>query len=601
MSGPVLKRSEVPVGHTWDLSRIFPTVDAWSAEMKTLAADLEALRAFEGTLSKGPARLLEWFTASEALHRRLEAMFLYPRLAWQEDLTDTAWAARKDSAAGLYTRGLSMMAFAEPEIAAIGMDTLATWMKDEPKLAVYAHWFDALERSREHLRSAEVEGILGRLQESFESAEEIHSILTDGDLTFDPATDSQGKSVDLVQGNYHPILDGSDRELRRTAWENYMDRHLAFSGTFARCLATGVKHHTFNARVRGYSSCLEASLKPHNVPLSVYHGLIDTYRRHLPVWHRYWAVRRKLLGYDTLHEYDVRAPLVTKSPEVSFEQAVDWISAGMKPLGPDYVEAMRRGCLEERWVDRSPNRGKHAGAHSSGLPGTPPFILMHYTDDLNSLSTLAHELGHSMHSYFTWKTQPYVYTNYSTFVAEVASNFNQALTRAHLLSINPDRDFQIAVIEEAMSNFHRYFFIMPALAQLELALHERTEQGEGLTADLMIDLMAGFFKEAYGKEVVVDHRRCGITWATFPIHMYLNFYVFQYATGVSAAHALAADILAGKPGAVDNYRSFLSAGCSVYPIDALKMAGVDMTSTSPVEKTFGILEGYVKKLESFAE
>jgi len=281
---------------------------------------------------------------------------------------------------------------------------------------------------------------------------------------------------------------------------------------------------------------------------------------------------------------------------VTYPQAVDWIAAGMQPLGDEYVNILRRGALEQRWVDIYPNKGKRAGAYSYGGPGTHPFIFMSYNDDLFSLSTLAHELGHSLHSYYSWQTQPPIYARYTLFAAEVASNFNQALVRAHLLTTQMDRDFQIGVIEEAMSNFHRYFFIMPTLARFELEIHERVERGQALNAESLIQLMADLFAEGYGGEVELDVQRIGITWAEFSTHLYSNFYVFQYATGIAGAHALAEKILANEPGAVDRYLTFLKAGGSAYPLDALKQAGVDLTTPEPVEQTFAVLAGLVDRL-----
>jgi len=276
---------------------------------------------------------------------------------------------------------------------------------------------------------------------------------------------------------------------------------------------------------------------------------------------------------------------------------VELVSEGLQPLGQEYVSTMRRGLLEERWVDVYPSRGKRAGAFSTGMPGTYPYVLLNYTDDLESLSTLAHELGHSMHSHYTWESQPYIYCDYSIFVAEVASNTNQALVRDHLFRTVPDRDLQISLIEEAMSNFHRYLFLMPTLARFELEIHERVERGEALTAEGMSALMADLFGEAYGGEVVMDAARVGITWAQFPTHLYANFYVYQYTTGIAAARALAEGMLAGEDGAVERYLAFLRAGSSLYPLDALRLAGVDMTSPEPIERAYAYVGELTDRLE----
>jgi len=400
----------------------------------------------------------------------------------------------------------------------------------------------------------------------------------------------------VTQGTLQKLLAGADREVRRTAWESYTDAHLAFKNTLATSLATSIKQNVFHMRVRRHRSTLEASLFENNIPVEVFHNLIATFRKNLPTWHRYWALRRRALGVDTLHPYDVWAPLTKDKPHVSYEQAVDWICEGLAPMGEDYVGVMRKGCLKDRWVDVYPNQGKRAGAFSSGRPGTHPFIVLSYNDNVFSLSTLAHELGHSMHSYLTWQNQPVIYSHYSLFLAEVASNFHQAMVRAHLLEQHTDPAFQISLIEEAMSNFHRYFFVMPTLARFELEIHERVERGKGLTADDMIGLMVDLFSEGYGGEVHVDHERVGITWATFG-HLYRDYYVYQYATGISGAHALSKRILSGENGAVKDYLSFLKAGGSMYPLNALKMAGVDLTTPQAVEVTFNVLSGMVDKLE----
>jgi len=532
------------------------------------------------------------------LVRSLGMIRVYASNNHNVDTTDQAGAAQNDRAMGLYARAIAAIAFAEPELLALGAEALRHWMVQEPRLRIYAHYFDELERRKPHVRSEEVEELLGRVLDPFRTASATHAVLADADLSFRPAhpQDEASEPVQVTQGNIEALLSSPDRELRRTAWQSYADAHLAMKNTMANCLATGVKQNVFRARARRYGSALEAALGAYNIPKSVYYNVIETFRRNLPTWHRYCRIRRAALGYDRLQVYDIKAPLSSQAPRVEYGWAVDQICEGVRPLGEEYVRVMRQGVLEGRWVDVYPNRGKRSGAYSEGAPGTHPFILMSYTDDLDSLSTLAHELGHSMHSYYSWQTQPIIYCDYSIFVAEVPSNVNQALVRRHLLRANPDRDFQIGVIEEAMSNFHRYFFLMPTLARFELEIHQRVERGEALTAEDMMALMTDLFREGYGGEVVIDEDRIGITWAQFPGHLYANFYVYQYTTGIAGAHALVERMLAGTPGAVEDYMAFLRAGSSLYPLDALKLAGVDLTSPEPVQGAYDYLAGLIDRL-----
>jgi oligoendopeptidase F len=362
-------------------------------------------------------------------------------------------------------------------------------------------------------------------------------------------------------------------------------------------LITSIRQNVFFAQAREFGSTLEAALFPDAIPVEVYHTLLATFQANLPTWHRYFRLRRKALGLARLEMYDLWAPLVDDPPKVSFDEAVKMICAGLAPLGEDYIQTMRSGCLEDRWVDVFGNVGKRAGACSTGSPGTHPFILMSYNDTLFSMSTLAHELGHSMHSYLTWNKQPILYSDYSLFVAEVASNFHQAMVRAHLFEQVEDRDFQITLIEEAMNNFHRYFLIMPTLARFELETHRRMERGEGLTAQDMNELLSGYFQEAYGGEVAFEPERDGILWATFQ-HLYRDYYVYAYATGLAGAHALAHRVREEGPERAQAYLAFLSAGASRHPLDALRLAGVDLTRPDAIQETFDVLGGMVDRLEA---
>jgi oligoendopeptidase F len=367
--------------------------------------------------------------------------------------------------------------------------------------------------------------------------------------------------------------------------------------------ATHVRQGVFMAQARRYPDTVTASIAPDAIPVGVVTTLLDTYRANTPTWHRYWRVRREWLGLDDLREYDVKAALVP-SRAVSYAQAVEWIVDGMAPLGPEYVREMRRGLTTERWVDYAENEGKRQGAYSNGGGRVKPFIFMTWNDTMNSYSTLAHEIGHSMHSLLSTRAHPFSVPRYTLFHAEVASNFNQAMVRQHLLRRareTGDTEFEVQIIEEALSNFHRYFFIMPTLAAFELECYRRIEAGGALSAPDLIDLMADLLKVGYGDGVTMDRERSGITWAEFSTHLYANFYAYQYATGISAAHQLLEQFGRDPAAARATYLRFLESGGSLDPIDALQEAGVDMLSAAPVEATFRTLAGYVDRLEELLE
>jgi oligoendopeptidase F len=603
MAQRVPERSEIPIAYTWDAGSVFASDADWEAAVAEVSSRIEAVAAFRGRLAEGPAILADYMALAEELLRTAGKVGVYARMFYAVSTGDQAAQARVDRASMLAARLGAALAFGEPELLALGAERLRAWTQEEPRLAHYAHSFERLASRAVHVRSAEVEELLRQVTEPFSAAASIHGVLTNADMRFDPARDEAGEPYEIAQGTINALVTHPDRAVRKSAWESYADAHLALKNAQASALAAGVKQDVFVARARRYGSSLEAALRPNFIPLEVFHNLIATFQANLPTWHRYWRLRKRALGLDALHVYDTKAPLTSAPLTVPYQQAVEWICDGMAPLGADYVAAMRRGLDEQRWVDVYPNKGKRAGAFSMGVPGTHPFIMMSYNDDIFGLSTLAHELGHSMHSFHTRAAQPFVYANYGLFLAEVASNFNQAIVRDYLLKrVAPaapqGRDFEIAVIEEAMANFHRYFFIMPTLARFELAIHERVERGEALTADGMIALMADLFAEGYGDEAALDRERIGSTWMQFSTHLYANFYVYQYATGISGAHALAQGVLAGQGGAAERYLGFLKAGSSAYPLDILRDAGVDMTTPTPVEQTFAVLAGYVERLEA---
>jgi oligoendopeptidase F len=596
----VPSRAQILEQYKWNATSLYPTPADWQSEYQTVTAMLKPLAAYQGRLGESPEVLLEALQFMEDCLKRLGWIMAYVYVDYNVDTSDQDAARRYGQAVGLNGQVQAAVAFLHPELLGLGQVKLERWMQDEPRMQLYHKFFEDIFREQDHIRSAEVEELLGMLNDPFQGARTTYSILANSDLQFPAAHDAQGNEFPVTDGTLGRLLSNSDREVRRMAWEGYYDTYLTFKNTFSSNLTTSLKQDVFRARARRYTSSLEAALFKHNIPVQVFHNLLEVFRQNLPTWHRYWSIRRRILGVEKLHPYDIWAPLVEPKPQVTFEQAIDWISAGLAPMGPEYVQVLRNGCLEQRWVDVYPNLGKVSGAFSSGRPGTYPFIVMNFTNSLGSMSTLAHELGHSMHSYLTWQNQPFVYSHYSLFAAEVASNFHQAMVRAYLLEQNQDPAFQISLIEEAMSNFHRYFFIMPTLARFEFETHSRIERGEGLSANIMNEILANYFAEGYGQEVEFDRDRTGVTWATFS-HLFQGYYVFQYATGISGAYALAKRILSGQSGAVEDYLGFLKAGSSVHPLEALQHAGVDLTTPNPVQETFQILTSYVDRLEQLSK
>jgi oligoendopeptidase F len=588
--------SAVDPRYTWNRESVFETDAAWEAELEALAAALPNLHAYQGRLHEDPALLLTALQTRTRLQIRVHTAAFYAQMLRAVDAGNDQAAGMVGRAMALAGRTLATAAFFNPELLAIGRETLAAWALTEPGLAAYAHMFDDLFRRTAHIRSAEVEELLGALADPFEGISAAAGTLKDSEVKFTPAHTQTGQELEITHDSYHTLMSASDREARRTAWESYTDGLLAYRNTLSATLATSLKQNIFTTRARRFNSSLEMALFDLNLSEQVFHSLLATFRENLPTWHRYFELRRRALKVDKLAPYDIWAPLSTGRPAIPYLQAVEWICAGLAPLGADYTAAIRRGCLEQRWVDVYPSQGKFSGAFSYGVYGTYPFIVMSYSDSILSLSTLAHELGHSMHTYLTFQAQPAHYADYSLFVAEVASNFHQAVVRAHLLETNSDPAFQIAVIEEAMSNFYRYFLVMPTLARFELEMHSRAERGDSLASGEMIRILADLFGEAYGPAMAIDTQRVGISWAQFD-HLFTDYYVFQYATGISAANALAKRVRSGGEKAAAEYRSFLSAGSSVYPLEALKLAGVDLSSPEPVQEAFRVLSGYVDLLE----
>jgi oligoendopeptidase F len=588
------KREDAPIESTWNREAVYPTWVDWEADLKDAYKELPELSEYNGRLKESPGVLADWFELRGKHWRRMMILLEFADWAQIVDSTDVAAKGYFGQAKALEGKFKARTAFAKPQLLEIS-DTLLDWAAQEPRLRVYKHYFENLLRLKAYQRTEEVEEILSMLAEPFDGIYQAATELVDTDLAFRDAVDSQGKIYPVYQANIDIALQDPDRERRRTAWENYSDGYLSMENTLASIYLANVKQWMVLADARGYDSVLEMKLSPTNLPLEVFHNLIDTFKANLPTWHRYWDVKAKILGVDALRPYDVWAPTVKNPPVIPYKQSVEWICESLKPLGDEYVSILRKGSLEGRWVDYAPNVEKRQNAASSLQVG------MSYDDSIIALSTLTHELGHSMHGVYTAENQPDVYNEYdsvSSTVGETPSNFHQVMTRAYLRELKADdRDFQLSLIDEAMSNYHRYFFIMPTLARFEYEVFSRASEGKPLTAVELNHIMQGFFAEGYGETMKDDPARTGITWAQF-LHLFEPFYTFQYAIGISAADALVAKILAGEKGMTERYIEFISAGGSLYTMDLFEMSGVDMSTPAPVEASFKELARLVDQLEA---
>ncbi|MDQ3396923.1 MAG: oligoendopeptidase F [Deinococcota bacterium] len=587
-------RSEVDPRYTWNLESVFDNPQEWEGELERLKAAIPELNSYKGRLDESASTLHTFLEKLWELQVRLNKLASYAYLGTAVDEGNQEARALQGRAEGLQAEWETAIAFVDPELLTLGQEKVGQFLQEEPKLQTYARMLEKLERLRPHTRSEEVETVLGQASHPFAGVWSSYSSLAMADLKF-KLVEKNGEAKEVTHGTIGALLKDSDREVRKQAFESYADGHLAFKNSLADLLLTKVKQDVFHAQVRNYPSSREAAIYPSELPVEVHEAVITAFKENLPIWHRYWQLRRKALGVEKLEPWDVFASMGQEAIEVPYEEACRWISEGMAPLGEDYVTAMQRGLEEEGWVDVYPNQGKRAGAFSGGTYGTYPFILMSYNDDLASMSILAHELGHSMHGYLSDKKQAPVNAQYTLFAAEVASNLNQALVRRYLLEKNPDPTFQLGMLEEAFVNFHRYYFIMPTLARFEMTVHAAVERGEGLNADKLTRLMMDLLKEGYGDSIEVDERS-GILWAQF-LHLYMNFYVFTYTTGIAGAAALAEGVLENRPGAKENYLAFLSAGGSKPPIEALQDAGVDMTAPDAVGRGFVLLKNMVDRLE----
>ncbi|HLR09670.1 MAG TPA: oligoendopeptidase F [Bacillota bacterium] len=589
-------RDEIPEERTWRLEDIFATDDDWEKEFKALQADIPKITDYRGKLADGAQTLVDVLQLQDALSERLGKLYTYAHMRADQDTTNTFYQALESRAETLLSSAASAMSFIVPEILSIDETVLNRFLEANEDLQKYKHTLDEINRQRPHVLSEREEALLAEAAEPLNNAGQTFTMLNNADLTFPTIKNEQGEDVQLTHGRYIGFLESKDRNVRKQAFKAMYETYGQFINTFAATLSGTVKKNNFNAKVRRYESARQAALDANNIPEKVYDNLVEAVNDKLPLLHRYVSLRKKVLGVDELHMYDMYTPLVQDvEMNISYEEAQQYVLDGLAPLGDDYINIVKEG-FQNRWIDVEENKGKRSGAYSSGAYGTNPYILLNWQGTLNDAFTLAHELGHSVHSYYTRKSQPFRYGNYSIFVAEVASTLNEALLNDYMLKHLDDDRKKAYLLNHFLEGFRGTVFRQTMFAEFEHDIHVRMQNGEALTADKLTEIYYNLNKKYFGDDAVSDEE-IGLEWARIP-HFYMNYYVYQYATGYSAATALASSILSGEDGAVDRYiNDFLCAGSSDYPIEILKKAGVDMTSKEPITASLDVFADKLAELE----
>lgn len=590
-----LTRDAVPESERWDLTALFPSVEAWEAERAALQAEEPKIVAFRGTLGQSPQQMLAALTLADQVEERLDRLFAYAMLQRDEDTRDTGAIQRYEQAMSLAVSLGQAAAYMAPELLTLSDDQLRAALEAEPGLAPFRRMIERLIRQRPHVRSAEVEELLAASAEMSRTASNVFTFLDNADITYGSITDTDGTEITLTKARFSQLMERRDREVRRQAYETFYVPYLEFRNTFGALLNGSMQRDTFYARAHYYESALHAALEPENIPLDVYTNLIDTVHRYLPLMHRYVGLRKRVLGVDDLSAFDIYVPLV-EMPErdYTYAEARDMVLDALEPLGRPYLDVLREG-FDARWIDVHETAGKRSGGYSMGVYGAHPYILLNWSSRLNDVFTLAHEVGHAMHSYLSSERQPHPTADYTIFVAEVASTFNESLLTADLLSKTDDPRERAYLVNDALETIRGTIFRQTMFAEFEYLAHGVVERGEGLTPDWMTKEWGRLVGEYHGPAFTVDER-ISHEWTRIP-HFYRAYYVYQYATGLIAAMALAAKVQAGDEAARDRYLEFLSAGSSKDSLDLLRDAGVDLTTPEPYEAAFKTMEQYLDTLE----
>lgn len=591
----VKKREAIDEKYKWDLTTIFATDEAFEAELAEVLTALEDARNLAGTLTDSAENLLAVTDTELALMQRVEKLYVYASMKNDQDTTVSLYQEYQAKVTALYAKFSEVFAFYEPEFMTLSQERFAQFVIDQPKLQTYGHFFEQLFDRKAHVLSSAEEALLAGASEIFGAGAETFEILDNADIVFPTIRDAQGQDVQLSHGNYISFMESSNREVRKAAYQALYSIYEQYQHTYAKTLQTNVKVHNFTAKTRHYHSAREAALSTNHIPEAVYDTLVQAVNDHLPLLHRYIQLRSDILKIDDLKMYDVYAPLSTTDYKFTYEEAVVKTQDTLAIFGPDYLEKVKRS-FEENWIDVQENKGKRSGAYSGGSYDTNAFMLLNWQDTLDNLFTLVHEMGHSMHSSFTRESQPYVYGDYSIFLAEIASTTNENILTETLLHDVEDDETRFAVLNHFLDGFRGTVFRQTQFAEFEHAIHEADAAGTVLTSEFLNQQYAELNEKYYGL-AASDNPEIQYEWARIP-HFYYNYYVFQYATGFAAASALADKIVNGTEQDKADYLNYLRAGSSDYPLDVIAKAGVDMTSADYLTAAFAVFEKRLTELEA---
>lgn len=596
MAKELVKRSEVKEEFTWNLKDMYVSDEAWKKELETIQSMVAELGQFEGKLTDSAANLLKALELNAAAGEKFELAANYAARLHDEDQKNAPHQAMYQKILAMDADLSGKTAFMVPEILATAPAVLEQYFKERPELELYRRQIAEIQRLKEHTLSTELEKILASAKEMQALPEQVFSVMNNADFSFPEIKDEKGETVRISHGNFIPLLESGDRRVRKDAFTAFYRVYRQYANTLAALYNGQIKQQIFEASARKYASTLEAAVDANNVPSSVYYNLVETVNKNMDKMHRYVKLRKKCLRVEELHMYDVYTPMIADAAKkISFEEAKETVLKALAPLGEDYVAKVKEG-FENRWIDVYENEGKCSGAYSAGTFGVHPYVLLNHSDTLDSMFTLAHEMGHAMHSYYSNAAQPYIYSQYKIFVAEVASTCNEILLMEYLLKNTTDKKERAYLLNHYLDSFKGTVYRQTMFAEFEMRTNKMVEEGESLTAESLNALYRELNSAYYGPDMVSDEE-IAYEWARIP-HFYYNFYVYQYATGFSSAVALARGILKEGAPAVERYKKFLSGGCSKSPVELLKMAGVNLETPRPIQEALDVFGEILDEIET---